>query len=101
MGEYEKEKWVELYRAALLELQHAKMAGRIGDARTAIAARIEALCGLPVLHAAERQALSDALCSLRTLEQKDARHAEHEKRIPENAIAKLRIIAPKIQSLEQ
>jgi hypothetical protein len=101
MGDYEKEKWVELYRAALLELQHAKMAGRIGDARTAIAARVEALCGLPGLHAAERQALGDALSSLRTLEREDARHAENEKRIAENAIAKLRMIAPKIQSLEQ
>jgi hypothetical protein len=49
MGDYEKEEWVELYRAALLELEHARMAGRIGDARTAIAARIEALCGLPGL----------------------------------------------------
>jgi hypothetical protein len=51
MSEYDKEKWVELYRAALLELEHAKMTGRIGDARTEIAVRIEKLHNIPGLHA--------------------------------------------------
>ena len=101
MGDYEKERWVELYHSALLELEHAKMAGRIGDARTAIAARIEALYGLPGLHTSERQALSDALGGLRVLEREDARHAENERRIAENAIAKLRMLAPTIQRMAQ
>jgi hypothetical protein len=100
MGNYEKEKWVELYRAALLELQHAKVAGRIGNARIAIAARIEALCELPNLHRAERQALSDALTSLRILEREEARYEENERRIAESALEKLRMIAPRIQLME-
>jgi hypothetical protein len=40
MSDYDKEKWVQLYRAAMLELEHAKMAGRIQDTRIEIAARI-------------------------------------------------------------
>jgi hypothetical protein len=99
MGDYENEKWVELYRSALLELEHAKMAGRIGDARFEIAARIEKLSTLPDLHTGERQALSDALSSLRTLEREDAQHAESERRVAEAALAGLRMIGPRIESL--
>ena len=29
--DYDKEKWVEIYKKAILELEHAKMTGRIGD----------------------------------------------------------------------
>jgi hypothetical protein len=101
MGDYEKERWVELYRSALLELEHAKMAGRIGNARIEIATRIEKLCGLPGLHAVERQALSDALTGLRALEREEARYEENERRIAETAIEKIRMIAPKIQRIEQ
>jgi hypothetical protein len=99
MGDYEQEKWVELYHSALLELEHAKMAGRIGDARVEIAARIEKLCELPGLHAEERQALSDALSSLRTLEREDAQHAENERAIAESAHARLRVLGPRMESL--
>jgi hypothetical protein len=49
MAEYDKEKWVDLYRAAFVELEHAKMAGRIGDARPEIATRLEKLCHMPGL----------------------------------------------------
>jgi|SRR5580704_1074907 hypothetical protein len=98
MGDYEQEKWVELYRSALLELEHAKMAGRIWDARKEIAARIETLCGLPSLHNQERQALTDALVSLRVLEREDA---QHEARVAESALQQLRMIGPKIESLNR
>jgi hypothetical protein len=101
MGDFEKERWVDLYRSALVELEHAKMAGRIGDARLEIAARIEKLCELPGLHTTERQALSDALTGLRALERHEARHEEYERRIAETALEKIRMIAPKIQRMEQ
>jgi len=42
-ADYDQEKWVELYKKAILELEHAKMTGRIGDARTELAARVEQL----------------------------------------------------------
>jgi hypothetical protein len=41
MDDYSKEKWVGLYNAALLELEHALVHGRIGDARSEIARRLE------------------------------------------------------------
>jgi len=99
MSNYNKEKWMELYHSALLELEHAKMAGRIGDARFEIAARIEKLCGLPGLHIEEREALSDALTSLRTLEREDAQHAKNERAIAESAHARLRVLGPRMESL--
>ena len=100
MTEYDKEQWVNLYRTALIELEHAKMAGRIGDARTQIAARIEKLRNLPGLHAEERQALEDALSGLRSLVREEAEHAAaEERRIAEAALEKLRIIGPKLEKL--
>ena len=100
MSDYDKEQWVDLYRTALMELEHAKMAGRIGDARTQIAARIEKLRNLPGLLAEERQALEDALSGLRSLEQEEARYvAAEERRIAEAALEKLRIIGPKLENL--
>ena len=39
LPDYEREKWLELYKKALVELEHAVMTGRIGDARTEISAR--------------------------------------------------------------
>ena len=51
MADFEGETWVEIYQKALIELEHAKMRGRIGDARTAILAREEKLKDIPGLHA--------------------------------------------------
>lgn len=100
MTEHNNEQWVELYRAALMELERAKLAGRIGDARTEIAARIDKLRNFPGLHAEERQALEDALSGLRSLEREEARYAAaEERRIAEAALEKLRIIAPKLEEL--
>ena len=95
--EYEKEEWFLLYQRAVLELERAKMAGRIGDARTEIAARIEKLRDIPGLHEREKQAIEDALNALRTLEREDERAKADERRIAEAALEKLRIIAPKLQ----
>jgi len=43
MADHHGEKWVELYQKALTELEHAKMRGRIGDAREQILNRVETL----------------------------------------------------------
>jgi hypothetical protein len=39
MSDYDQEKWVDVYKTALMELEHAAMTGRISDARTAISIR--------------------------------------------------------------
>ena len=96
-SDYDNEDWIHLYQRALLELEHAKMAGRIGDARIEIAARLEKLRDMPGLHAAERQAIEDALSALNSLERTENRYEENERRIAEAAIEKLRVIAPKLE----
>jgi hypothetical protein len=58
---HENEKWYTLYNTAMLELEAAAMAGRIGEARTEIAARLEKLKQHPGLYKHEYQALQDAL----------------------------------------
>ena len=65
--EYQNENWVGLCRAAMVELEHAKMSGRIDTARTEVIARIEKLHSMRGLHTDERQALQDALSGLRAL----------------------------------
>jgi hypothetical protein len=63
--------WHEVYQAAMLELDDAKMFQRISDARRAILGRAEEiLTGLP---SDERVALIDALHALRVLEQTTAK----------------------------
>jgi hypothetical protein len=47
--DYDNEKWVELYRSAVLEFQHSLMSGRISDARAEIAARARKATGMPGL----------------------------------------------------
>ena len=101
MRDYDKEKWVEVYRTALIELEHAAMTGRISDARTAISIRLERLKQLPGLHAQEHQAIEDALNNLRVLEREEKRFADDEKkRALEDALQKLRSLAPKFQQFE-
>ena len=51
------EKWTQVYEEALLEVRHAKMRGRIGDARAQILARVERLKNMPGLHAREEERL--------------------------------------------
>ena len=61
MPDPDKEHWVDLYRMAMMELENAQLAGRIGDARIEIAARLEKLRDIPGLHTVETQAIDDAL----------------------------------------
>jgi hypothetical protein len=94
------EKWVEIYQQALMELGHAKMRGRIGDARAAIRSRVEKLKGLPGLHATDHQAIEDALSALRFLEREEDRYDENQRRETlEVASRKIRSLGPKIRKL--
>lgn len=97
---YDKQKWVELFQSAFMELEHAKITGRIGAARTAISARIEILRNLPGLHTDEQRGIEDALRTLRFLEKQEARYQESEKhRLLDEALSKLRAIEPKVMGL--
>jgi hypothetical protein len=98
---YGNENWVALYKAALIELEHAKLHGRIKDARAEMIARVEELQTMPGLHAEERGAIADALSSLRFLEQEEARaDAENHRRAIDRSLEKLRSIAPAILKTE-
>lgn len=92
------ENWFDLYQKAILELERIKITGRIGDARAGISARVEELRQLPGLHNEELHSLNDALSMLRSLEQQEARlHAEDMKRIAEEALDRIKRIAPKVE----
>ena len=95
------EKWAEIYQKAILELEHAKMRGRIGDARAQIRSRVEKLQDIPGLHSEERQAIDDALNALRFLEREEDRYDEKERRETLGVAAnKLRSLAPTIRKLD-
>jgi hypothetical protein len=93
MAEHHKKRWVDIYQKALVELGHAVMRGRIGDARAAIRSRVEELKDIPGLRAAEQQAIDDALNALRFLEREEERYDEKQRR------ETLHVAARKIQSL--
>jgi hypothetical protein len=95
-----KELWVDLFRMAMMELENAKIAGRIGDARIEIAARLEKLRDIPGLHAVEEQAIDDALSGLHSLERIEEREADNERRIAERALRSLHVIAPRFGNLD-
>jgi hypothetical protein len=100
--DYKREDWVSLYQSALIELEQAKLAGRINAAQKAIVARVELLRALPGLHAEERVALDDALRSLAFLQREEARFdAEAERRAVEESLEKLRSVGHTIQRLRQ
>ena len=67
MADPDKELWVDLYRMAMMELENAKIAGRIGDARIEIAVRLAKLREIPGLHTVEKQAIDDAMSALQGL----------------------------------
>jgi hypothetical protein len=95
MNDYDKEKWLGLYHAALGELEHAKISGRIGDTRTEIVARLEKLHSMTAL-IEERQAIFDALSTLRFLEREEERYdADEKRRLLDKALHALRSVAPK------
>ena len=102
MGDYEREEWTDLYKTAIVELEHAKMAGQISSTRNAITARLEKLKTLPGLHSSEQHAIADALNNLRVLEREEARYqAEEKQRAIDQALHKLREIEPAIKRVTE
>jgi hypothetical protein len=98
MEDYKREDWVSLYRSALIELEQAKLAGRINAAQKAIVARAEQLQNLPGLHAEELHAIDDALSSLRFLAREEARFdAETERRAINETLERFRSVGPAIK----
>jgi hypothetical protein len=86
---------------ALLELEHARMRGRIGDARAEIIARVETLKTVPGLHEQEDRAIDDALNALRFLEREEDRYDENQRRQAlDTAARKLKFIGQKIKELD-
>jgi hypothetical protein len=100
MPDPDKELWVDLYRMAMMELENAQVAGRIGDARIEIAARLEKLRDLPGLHTVETQAIDDALSGLRGLECTEKRDADDEREVADRALRSLRVIAARFDNLD-
>ena len=100
MPDPDKELWVDLYRMAMMELENARIAGRIGDTRVEIAARLEKLRSIPGLHTVEIQAIDDALRGLHGLECTEERNADNERQIAERALQSLRVIAPRFENLD-
>jgi hypothetical protein len=99
MSDQDKELWVDLYRMVMMELENAKIAGRIGDARIESAHASKKLREIPGLDTVEKQALDDALSALRSLERIEARDGDDERRIAEKALQSLRVIAPRFENL--
>lgn len=100
--DFQKEDWVSLYQSALVELEEAKMSGRIEAAHSAIVTRMEKLINLPGLHPKERQAIEDAMRGLRSLEQEQARlTAEHKRLAVEKSLENVRSIGHAIQRLKE
>jgi hypothetical protein len=99
--DYDHEKWVKLYKTAILGLERAKLTGWIEDARIEIAARIVKLRDVPGLHTAEINAIDNAYRILRLLEGEEERYAtEERRRAIEEALHQVRSIAPKIEKLK-
>jgi|HubBroStandDraft_2_1064218.scaffolds.fasta_scaffold580847_1 hypothetical protein len=101
MSDNPEEKWIELYTSAMLELKHAVVAGRILEARTEIAARIEKLREIPGLHDQELLALDDALHNLRTLERIEQQaDPDQQRKAGQAALEKVQSLAPRIERLK-
>ena len=81
--------WVSIYQAALIELEQAKMSGRITEGQKAIVCRIETLSNVPGILPEEKNAIKSALHSLRALEEAEA---EVVRRAVTNALDDLRFV---------
>jgi hypothetical protein len=102
MNDFDTQKWFDLYKTALLELERAAMTGRIADARAEITTRLEMLQQHPELHHSELSAIRDALNNLRVLEREEERlAAEDKKRILQDTVQRLKSVAPKFGEPEQ
>ena|ERR1700694_4578102 len=100
--DFQKESWVALYRTAMLELERAKMSGRITAARTEIVARVEKLHAMPGLHTKERLAIADALSGLRVLVAEEERYdPEQKQRILDRSLQALKSVAPMILKTDE
>ena len=99
MADHDREKWVEIYKTAVFELEQSFMAGRIADARAEIVRRVEALRQLPGLHEKEQHAIEDALNNLRFLEREDVHIAESRKKA-EVALERLHLLEPTIERFQ-
>jgi hypothetical protein len=71
--------WQPEYQAALLELDPGRLLERIKAAETAIFHRLQTLSRVPDCHA-EREAINDALTSLRVLKRDSLGFPDWEKR---------------------
>jgi hypothetical protein len=67
--------WYRTYTAALLELNPARLSSRIHEAETAISLRTQNL-GEDSDSSREREAMADALTSLRALQKNPPRHPD-------------------------
>jgi hypothetical protein len=102
MNDYDTQKWFDLYKTALLELERAAMTGRIADARAEITTRLEMLQQHPDLHHSELSAIRDALNNLCVLEPEEERlAAEDKKRILQPTVQRLKNVASKFGEPEQ
>jgi hypothetical protein len=102
MADYSREKWIEIYQKAFLELEHARMRGRIGEARAEIIARVEMLKTVPGLHEQEDRAIDDALSALRFVEREEQRYDVNQRRTAlDTATRKLESLGPKIRKLNE
>jgi ferric-dicitrate binding protein FerR (iron transport regulator) len=75
---HENEKWIKLYKAALLEAEPYLVPVRIADARAALTKRLEALQKASASRNREYQSVEEALNSLRLLEERRERKAAEE-----------------------
>jgi hypothetical protein len=71
--------WQNEYAAALLETNPKELAGRVEAAETAIYKRLQQL-SQPTDHHTERQAIEDALASLKVLKRNELGFPEWEKK---------------------
>jgi hypothetical protein len=72
--------WQNEFRAALLELDTEKLRERVAAAETAIFNRLQAFPRQGSNHTAERQAIEDALASLRVLKRDNLGFPDWEKK---------------------
>lgn len=77
--------WRELYKAALLETDTSKLAGRIEEARKAIVARSRELFATSPDYDGESEALENALYALRALENCLSSNTKDRRRAPRTA----------------
>jgi hypothetical protein len=91
------EHWTTVYETAVAELEHAKIKGRIQDARNEIFTRMEKLLTLPGLHTEEVRAISDALSALIIIAaEEDAYDAKQKQLVIDHALQTLRSVAPTV-----